>query len=50
MINELIITRAETEKDYRMRCYIYKLAHPEVTWKEIADTMNNPCINAIIIN
>jgi hypothetical protein len=41
MINDLFITRAETEKDYRMRCYIYKMAHPEVTWKEIADTMND---------
>lgn len=40
MINELYITKQETDKDYRMRCYLYKLAHPEVTWQEIADTMN----------
>ena len=41
MIKDLFITRAETDREYRMRCYIYKLAHPEVTWKEITETMNN---------
>lgn len=46
MIEELFINKGESNKDYRMRCYIYKLAHPEVTWKEISDTMNAQlCLN-----
>ena len=40
MIDELLLTQGETERDYRMRCYIYKMTHPEVTWQEITDMMN----------
>lgn len=41
MIEELLLTNGETERDYRMRCYIYKMTHPEVTWQEITDIMND---------
>ena len=41
MIDELLLTKGETERDYRMRCYIYKMTHPEVTWQAITDTMND---------
>lgn len=41
MIEELLLAKDETERDYRMRCYIYKMTHPEVTWQEITDIMND---------
>lgn len=41
MIEELLLIKGETERDYRMRCYIYKMTHPEVTWQEITDIMND---------
>jgi hypothetical protein len=41
MIEELFIADNEQERDYRMRCYIYKMAHPEVTWQEVTDMMNS---------
>ena len=41
MIDELLLVQGESERDYRMRCYIYKMTHPDVTWQAIADTMND---------
>ena len=41
MIEELLLASGETERDYRMRCYIYKMTHPEVTWQDITDVMND---------
>lgn len=40
MMETLDLKLCETEIDYRRRCYIYKLQHPELPWHKLAKKMN----------
>ena len=40
-IEALLKLPNESEHDYRMRCYLFKKANPQISWPQIAHIMNN---------
>lgn len=41
VIDALIKRDDESQNDYRMRCYLYKMSNPDISWEALAEFMNS---------